>query len=85
MVNAFRSQGKPETKSTETFIEFFDKFFDCLNVSNTTKGARLRKPALEPYTSSDDCRFEVLNKHRKKFVVPNFQNNIVFKGKSNFR
>ena len=59
MVHAFRTQGKLETKSTEIFVEFFDKFFDCLNVSNTFKASHLRKPALEPYRSSDDWRFEV--------------------------
>ena len=39
-------------------ITMFDQFFDCFNVSRTQKGLHSRKPALEPYRSPNDWRFE---------------------------
>ena len=42
------------------FIEYFDKFFDCLNVDNYTSGRRQRKEFREPYTSQHDSRLEWL-------------------------
>ncbi|XP_022110831.1 uncharacterized protein LOC110990247 [Acanthaster planci] len=62
VANAMKAHGKHDTRSAEMFISYFDKFFDCLNVSNPHDGAFKRKPALEPYRSSDDWRFEWLQK-----------------------
>ena len=39
----------------------FDKFFDILNVSNFTNGARYRKSTLHPYRHKDDERLHVRN------------------------
>ena len=37
----------------------FDRFFDCLNVSNLTEGRKSRKKDLYPYRTPDDDRFHV--------------------------
>ena len=46
---------------TETihFVSFFDRFFDCLNVSSLSKGRHSREPDLYPYRTPDDKRFTV--------------------------
>ena len=41
-------------------IENFDKFFDCLNVTNYDSGRKERKPFKEPYISPDDFRLKWL-------------------------
>jgi len=55
---ALIQQNKHDTLSTITFINIFDKVFDCLNVSNINKG-RNSKKELAVYTSPDDWRFKV--------------------------
>ncbi|XP_022107675.1 uncharacterized protein LOC110988468 [Acanthaster planci] len=60
VANAFQCHGKVGTASTVKFVTMFDQFFDCLNVSNTYKGVHSRKPALEPYKTVDDWRFDWL-------------------------
>ena len=32
------SQKGPEMEATATFVQLFDRFFDCLNVGNFTDG-----------------------------------------------
>ena len=46
-------------KETARFAELMDKFFDALNVSNFSNGARHRKPFSHPYRSGDDERLKV--------------------------
>ena len=53
--------GPPDAQGTAKFCEMMDKFFDCLNVRNTREHAMKQKPALMPYTSTDDERFGWLN------------------------
>ena len=47
-------------RKTVKFIEYFDKFFDCLNVDIYTSGLKERKEFKEPYTSPDDSWLEWL-------------------------
>lgn len=47
-------------KKTAEFTEMFDKFFDCLNVSNFTSGKKSRNPFKSPYYSEKDFRIKVL-------------------------
>lgn len=50
----------PDATETVNFIDKFDKFFDCLNVSSYQKGMRYRKPFQEPYRSANDFRLNWL-------------------------
>jgi hypothetical protein len=56
-----------ETEETAKFCEMVNKFFDCLNVRSTTEHTRKRNESLAPYTSSEDSRFDWL---QKMFVLP---------------
>ena len=40
---ALKEFGQPETAGTAKYCEMFDKFFDCLNVRNTTQNALLER------------------------------------------
>lgn len=51
--------GDPEMTETIRFVRFFDRFFDCLNVSSLSEGRHSRKPDLYPYRSPNDKRFTV--------------------------
>ena len=68
VANGLKFQGNPATKGTEEFVRNFDYFFDCLNGQFMHQGDADRKPALAPYKSVDDGRFEVniihLESHR---------------------
>ena len=46
-------------KETSRFAGIFDKFFDALNVSNFSNGAKRRKQFSHPYHSGDDEHLEV--------------------------
>ena len=48
-----------KAKETSRFTAMFDQFFDALNVSNFTNGARHRKKFSHPYQSKDDERLTV--------------------------
>ncbi|XP_011680559.1 uncharacterized protein LOC100893587 [Strongylocentrotus purpuratus] len=52
--------GDTSTDGTRQFVEMFNKFFDCLNVSTASEGQRKRNPNLLPYRDVDDSRFEWL-------------------------
>eukprot|EP00731_Ephydatia_muelleri_P028880 Em0020g524a len=52
--------GGVEAAETAKFLIMFDKFFDCLNVSNCSEGHQQRKPFREPYRSADDFRLKWL-------------------------
>lgn len=53
--------GDPQLTETISFIRMVDRFFDCLNGSNTTKGKYSLKPDLNPYTLADsESRFHFL-------------------------
>lgn len=46
-------------KETAKFAEMFDKFFDCVNVSNFTNGYHKRCIFKSPYRSASDFRLKV--------------------------
>ena len=48
-----------EAEETAKFVEYMDKFFDALNVSNFTEGKKKRKPFQNPYRSDTDFRLTV--------------------------
>ena len=52
-------KGDNTMEGTREFIEMFNKFFDCLNISSAQEGQRKRNPNMMPYTSVDDARFQV--------------------------
>ena len=47
MANALAFYGRSDTKETERFVRFFDKFFDCLNVRGLDEHIKKRKPDLD--------------------------------------
>ena len=47
---AIKTRGKAETEETAKFVDMFNKFFDCLNVSNFTAGMQSKTP-LNPLTT----------------------------------
>lgn len=58
---ALYRKGKTDASAKETskFVGIFDKFFDCLNVSNYVNGKRERKVFQDPYRSGSDFRLKV--------------------------
>eukprot|EP00794_Sanderia_malayensis_P002699 gene2699-3120_t len=54
---ALQTFGPPEAGATALYCQMFDKFFDCLNVRNTSESVRKAKPFLQPYQSEHDERF----------------------------
>ena len=56
---ALTTIGKDETEETAKFVDMFNKFFDCLNVSNFTAGMHSRNPFKSPYRSKTDFRLQV--------------------------
>ncbi|KAJ8048796.1 hypothetical protein HOLleu_01262 [Holothuria leucospilota] len=57
VANGLQMMNRPEFSSTIHFITMVDKFFDCLNVSNTTDWQNKRKDNLKPYAAVDNARF----------------------------
>lgn len=55
--------GGAEAKETARFVDFFDKFYDCLNVSNFTNGTRYNKKFQHPYRHGEDPRLKVCTAH----------------------
>ena len=51
--------GGSPVEETAKFVDFIDKFFDCMNVHNYSHGFRLRKPFQVPYRSTKDKRLQV--------------------------
>ncbi len=49
-----------DAEQTARFCEMVNKFFDCLNVRSSTEHVRKRNDFLEPYSSSNDKRFDWL-------------------------
>ena len=44
---------------TAKFVEYFDRFFDALNVKSLTEGKHKRKEFRLPYSSPSDPRLKV--------------------------
>ena len=70
--NALISQNKHDTKSTIGFIKMIDRVFDCLNVSNVSKG-RTTKKELAVYTKPDDWRFKVFGFYVRSKSEKNYE------------
>ena len=51
-------QARHDTTGTMTFVEIFDKVFDCLNVSRLNQHLK-GKSEMRQYTDVNDWRFEV--------------------------
>jgi hypothetical protein len=47
-------------QETATFVLLMDRCFDCLNRRPLEEADRKRKPALRPYTSTEDKMFTFL-------------------------
>ena len=60
VANALRVTLRDQAAATAHFCEMFDKFFDCLNVSNFDAGKRSRNVFKSPYRSGHDFRLKVL-------------------------
>ena len=54
-----RLTGKDEVEETARFVTMFDRFFDCLNVTDLNGGRRTRNAFKSPYRSADDFRLKV--------------------------
>ena len=61
MANAMKLTGGDEVVETVKFIDKFDKFFDCVNVSSLSGGKLSRNPFKSPYRSPSDFRLKVKN------------------------
>ena len=59
VAHCMEHMGDSDMEETIRFVRFFDRFFDCLNVSNLTKGRKSLKKDLYPYRTPDDDRFDV--------------------------
>ena len=65
-----------EAEETARFAEYFDKFFDCLNVSNHVVGKHskntFKNPYRKPKTRTEDFRLEVSCEifNASLFIVP---------------
>ena len=57
----------PEASATAKFCSMMDKFFDFLNVRNTTEHVLKRKPFLQPYSDVEDPRFTWLDQFLQYF------------------
>lgn len=59
VAHCMENMGDRDMEETIRFVRYFDRFFDCLNVSNMTEGRKSRKKDLYPYRTADDDRFDV--------------------------
>ena len=59
--NVLLSFFSPDSHSAAKFCLMMDKFFDCMNVRNTSEHLLKAKPFLKPYKSTDDKRFNWLD------------------------
>ena len=64
VATALRTYLKGESEETAKYLEMFDKFFDCLNVTNYTTCYIKRKYFQSPYRWNNDLRIQV-NKYIK--------------------
>ena len=52
--------GGDKAEETAVFVSNFNKFFDCLNVTNTFTGKHKKDDFKKPYEKANDFRVEVL-------------------------
>ena len=65
-----RNFGPADAAGTATFCSMMDKFFDIMNIRNSTEGIRKSKPFLVPFSSLNDIRFQWLTNE----FLPYFEN-----------
>ena len=58
---ALEQTKRDDVSETIKFVQFMEKFFDSLNVTNFNNGIHKKKLFQEPYTSKDDFRLKVWN------------------------
>ena len=56
---ALTFSSNPEVSETAKFTMMFDRFFDCLNVTNFDAGKHNKKDFQKPYLGKDDKQIEV--------------------------
>ena len=59
VAKALTLSGREDVSETARFVNYFDKFFDVLNVRSTTEGKHKRKDFRLPYNSASDKRLDV--------------------------
>ena len=59
MAKLLKYYDDPDTTETQKFIEYFDRFFDCLNTRHLREGIQKIKEDLHPYYEPTDKRLEV--------------------------
>ena len=59
VANGIRLTQGAEAEETVKFVEQFNNFFDCLNVSNSRVGKQTRNVFKNPYRSANDFRLKV--------------------------
>ena len=59
VAHALKLVGGEDAKETAKFVEYFDKFFDCLNVGDFESGKKARNPFKDPFRSGSDFRLKV--------------------------
>jgi len=70
--SAIKLTGGTNARATAEFIEYIDKFFDCLNVDNLNEGTRTKKKFQEPYNVKNDFRLKVHYCYRYKDLYTTF-------------
>ena len=72
VAKALKLTGGPDVEKTAKFASMFDKFFDCLNVSNFEAGKRSRNSFKSPYYKQQNSvlRFEISVAKSVLFVYP---------------
>lgn len=59
VANALKLTGGDEVTETIKFVDKFDKFFDCVNVSSLSAGKLSRNAFKSPFRSPNDFRLKV--------------------------
>jgi len=60
VAKALTMLGGDKAEETAVFVSNFNKFFDCLNVTNTFTGKHKKDDFKKPYEKANDFRVEVL-------------------------
>ena len=59
VLKALRLTGGEDVEETANFVEMFDKFLDCMNVTSFSAGKLKRSAFKSPYKSAKDFRLKV--------------------------
>lgn len=78
---AMQLTGGPEAEKSAEFASVFDKFFDCLNVTNFTNGKYSRNAFKSPYYSGRDFRLRVRLSYSLQQTIKLIMNIVVAQGR----